>query len=375
MQGISKIKDNMSTKVIHLLLHSCLGVLFAYLLSRSFSNDGSDNAKHPYHAKDVLRAISGSVASALSITLLYPLETIRTRLQVDSTLAANSSFVLIYKIGKREGLGGLYKGWFSLVVALMALNFVYFYCFHGLRRWVTSSIDGDWIMGSLRDESTGEGSSMNKVVIDLVSGFLAGVVAVLVTGPLWLVNTRLKLQGVKIGKAGDGNVPAKQYEGILHCMYKISTDEGILTLWKGTFTSIILSLNPAIQLGVYEMLKRHYFLRAGVTGSDGTGISSGASFVNSFLAKFIATVLTYPIQVLQTRHRAGIAKKEGGADSSATEKKKSWYRAFLGLYRGLESKLLQTCFNSALMFVAYERLVGILTNLLINAETINMHVK
>ena len=59
----------------------------------------------------------------------------------------------------------------SLVVALIALNFVYFYCFHVLRREVVIVI--------------GE-ASVNKTVVDLIAGYLAGVVAVLITGPLWL---------------------------------------------------------------------------------------------------------------------------------------------------------------------------------------------
>lgn len=306
--------------------------------------------QHSVHVnkKDILHAISGSIGSALSITLLYPLETVRTRLQVDTSLTPHSSFLIIFNIGKREGIQGLYKGWFSLVVALMALNFVYFYSFQSLRRWENSIVDG----------------SINKVVVDLTAGYLAGVSAVLVTGPLWLVNTRIKLQGLKlqgvnIGRAG-ASVESKQntnkqYTGILHCIYRISNEEGILTLWHGTFTSIILSLNPAIQLGVYEMLKRHHLV-------IGSGNSSGSlePFVNALIAKFVATVITYPIQVLQTRHRAGIKKEE--AQSPPDE---IWYSALKRLYRGLESKLLQTCLNSGLMFVAYERLVDILTTLVL----------
>lgn len=127
----------------------------------------------------------------------------------------------------------------------------------------------------------------------------------------------------------------------------------MLTLWKGTFTSIILALNPAIQLGFYEMLKRIV-----TNGSDNT-ITSGASFVNSFVAKFVATIVTYPIQVLQTRQRAGI-KQDAVATNTPQNRTRSWYSAILELYRGLESKLLQTCLNSAIMFVAYERLVDFL---------------
>lgn len=99
------------------------------------------------------------------------------------------------------------------------------------------------------------------------------------------------------------------------------------------------------------MLKRHHWVIGG-----GSGSSSGSlePFVNALISKFIATVITYPIQVLQTRRRAGITLQY------------SW--SIRRLYRGLESKLLQTCLNSALMFVAYERLVGILTLVLLKDE-------
>mmetsp|Transcript_13393 Transcript_13393/g.28973 ORF Transcript_13393/g.28973 Transcript_13393/m.28973 type:complete len:345 (+) Transcript_13393:61-1095(+) len=321
-----------------ILLQSCLLAL-ACLLPWSFCASRHQNIVND----DILHAVSGAVGSALSITLLYPLETIRTRLQVDASLTPNSSFFLIYNIGRKEGIRGLYRGWFSLVVALVSLNFIYFYFFYALRRWATA-----------------QSESFNKVTIDLIAGYCAGVIAVLGTGPLWLVNTRLKLQGVDFGRASDEVSKmnkTQQYTGIFHCMYKITHDDGILTLWNGTTTSIVLAWNPAINLGVYMMLKRHHLIIGASDISNGGALEA---FVNALLSKFIATVVTYPIQVLQTRHRAGIKQDEEDKQSTRSA---SWFSLLLGMYRGLESKLLQTCLNSALMFVVYERIVKILTTL------------
>ena len=174
------------------------------------------------------------------------------------------------------------------------------------------------------------------------------------------MNTRLKLQGVNIGKAVENKGSKKtatnkhQYTGIVNCLYKISCEEGVVTLWNGTLTSIILSCNPAINLGTYMMLKRHHLImNADESSSSGSSVES---FVNALLSKFVATIVTYPIQVLQTRHRAGTAR---------TMPSLSLMR---GMYRGLESKLIQTCLNSAIMFVAYERLVDILSTLTDNSK-------
>ena len=254
------------------------------------------------------------------------------------------------------------------------------------------------------------------MVLDLLAGYLSGCMGVLVTGPLWLVNTRLKLQGVVASSSSnndDDDTTREYYNGMMHCLYTIYKEEGVWTLWKGTFTSIILSLNPAIQLAAYEMLKRHHFivrsgslivwkiidhathhLQGGGTTAlsreqyDSTNTSDGSAiehFVNALLSKFIATLITYPIQVIQTRQRWAKSddddKNNQSNNSNSIKKKKKirrWIGAstihdlkeivqqqgFIGLYRGLESKLLQTCLNSALMFVMYEKLVEFLTKLL-----------
>ena len=145
---------------------------------------------------------------------------------------------------------------------------------------------------------------------------------------------------------------SQQYTGIFDCLRKVANDEGIGALWQGTSTSIILALNPAIQSGVYEALKRHNLILGAIDDKIGKNGGSLSPFVNSFLAKLIATILTYPIQVLQTRDRAGIR-----SDEAASRK----INVIRGMFRGLEAKLLQTCLTNGIMFVAYEKLVRVLT--------------
>jgi adenine nucleotide transporter 17 len=365
----SNAEQNSSSMNIFLAsLGVCL-ILWVYHTRLSFQTT--------HISDDILHAISGSIASAFSISLFYPLETIRTRLQVDYSENKNtrSSLRLIYDIATNKKVGGipsLYRGWASLVLALMCLNFVYFYCFRATRRWLEQSIVD---------------SGKYKVIIDLIAGYAAGVVGVLLTAPLWLANTRLKLQGLNLGvdnnKQNDkpSNKEAiKKYSGIIHCLLTTYKEEGWQTLWNGTITSIVLSLNPAIQLGVYELLKRHHsvatlvsnitpviFVRTDETRADDNAIDP---FVNALLAKFLATIITYPIQVVQTRHRAVRT-----APGTTQHENHGWIQdirniirqhGVSGLFRGLESKLLQTCLNSAFMFLMYENLVEVLRSLLVD---------
>lgn len=81
---------------------------------------------------------------------------------------------LLLRITENEGVAGLYRGVIPVLQSLCASNFVYFYTFHGLKS----------LNGGARNQSAGR---------DLLLGVLAGATNVLVTTPLWVVNTRLKV--------------------------------------------------------------------------------------------------------------------------------------------------------------------------------------
>ena len=81
----------------------------------------------------------------------------------------------------------------------------------------------------------------------------SGVVNVLLTTPLWVVNTRLKLQGAKFWNE---DIIPTNHKGIIDAFHQIIRDERVSALWNGTFPSLLLVFNPAIQFIFYEGLKR-----------------------------------------------------------------------------------------------------------------------
>lgn len=188
-----------------------------------------------------------------------------------------------------------YRGWFPVICSLCCSNFVYFYCFHSLKaNWLRgkqSSSSVDLRLGIVAGKPRDKGSQTRdrKVRAEVCRLALPlsaclGVVNVLVTTPLWVVNTRLKLQGSKFRSAGIqptnyagifGNpsfilLNCNQYNFILFAsifffadaFFQIVRDEGVGALWNGTFPSLLLVLNPAIQFMIYEGLKRQ--LRRGI---------------------------------------------------------------------------------------------------------------
>lgn len=134
----------------------------------------------------------------------------------------------------------------------------------------------------------------------------------------------------------------------------VAKNEGVSKLWSGTQASLLLSINPAIQFSVYESLKR--FLTK-IYGQEKPSV-----FYFFFLgaaSKLISTLITYPLQLVQTKLRHGSKigsdeHQELGTMDLLLQILKT--KGFGGLYSGIESKLLQTVLTSAVMLMAYERI-------------------
>ncbi|XP_048473697.1 peroxisomal membrane protein PMP34-like [Rhincodon typus] len=298
--------------------------------------------------ESLVHAVAGAAGGATAMTLFYPLDTARLRLQVDEKVKSSSACAVLAKIVKEEGLLALYRSWFPVISSLCCSNFVYFYTFNALK--------DAWVKG--------QPSTNGK---DLVMGFISGIVNVMVTTPLWVVNTRLKLQGAVLRS---DDIERTNYMGILDATSRIVREEGVLALWSSTFPSLLLVFNPAIQFMFYEGLKRQLM-------RGRTELLSLEVFIIGAIAKAIATTVTYPLQTVQSLLRFGQQKvdSEGRIVGSLRRvvyilRQRVRKQGLWGLYKGLEAKLLQTILTSALMFLIYEKIAGIIFRLM----GVNPHV-
>uniref|UniRef100_UPI0037E7134A peroxisomal membrane protein PMP34 n=1 Tax=Semicossyphus pulcher TaxID=241346 RepID=UPI0037E7134A len=285
----------------------------------------------------LVHAVAGAMGSVTAMSVFFPLDTAKSRLQVDEKRKSNSTPVILAEIAKEEGLLSLYRGWLPVISSLCCSNFVYFYTFNTLKRLNAS------------------GAGKPRPSRDLLMGVAAGVVNVILTTPMWVVNTRLKLQGAKFRNE---DIQQTHYRGIFDAFSQIIAKEGPATLWNGTLPSLILVLNPAVQFMIYEAMKRR-------AGKGGKKISSAEIFLIGAIAKAIATTVTYPLQTVQAILRFGQYKGDGkggviGSLSNIVSLLMDRIRRFgvLGLYKGLEAKLLQTVLTAALMFVVYEKITA-----------------
>lgn len=262
----------------------------------------------------LVHALAGATGSVIGMATFYPLDTLRSRIQVEDSLKLHgTSLQLLIKLANEEGIESLYRGLCPVLQSLSVSNFVYFYTFHALRKASTTS---------------------SSAINDLLFGMLAGSINVLLTSPLWVVNTRIKLEK---------NIYSNLFDGLVDIFKK----EGLRGLWSGTIPSLLLVSNPAIQFMVYESLKRKLI--------SNRHFDSFTAFLLGATAKAVATTLTYPLQLVQSRLRAGTSLKPLFRDIKSKP---------LIMFRGLEAKLLQTVMTAALMFLIYEKVLRLVLTIM-----------
>uniref|UniRef100_A0A1B6BWN5 Peroxisomal membrane protein PMP34 n=1 Tax=Clastoptera arizonana TaxID=38151 RepID=A0A1B6BWN5_9HEMI len=295
------------------------------------------HSKELFSYKTLVHAISGALGSVIGMTTFYPLDTVRSRLQLEDGREAKNTVAVLSELIKEEGLLTLYRGLVPVLQSLCCSNFVYFYTFHGLK--------------SAHSHITPTAGK------DLVLASIAGIINVITTTPLWVVNTRLKMAGI--------NKQRQSYKGLIDGLRTISKAEGIPTLWSGTLPSILLVTNPALQMAIYETIKRHF----GANELPAIGY-----FLIGAISKTVAAVLTYPLQLVQTKLRHGHGYKDLPPNAGMIQLTLYILKKYgaVGLYKGMEAKLLQTVLTSALMFAVYEKIARFVFNILLskNRKTI-----
>ncbi|RZC38980.1 peroxisomal membrane protein PMP34 [Asbolus verrucosus] len=269
----------------------------------------------------LVHATAGAAGSIVAMSVMYPLDNWFIVVVEDSTVSGKTPLEALFYILKKEGIEGLYRGVKPALTTLGVSNFIYFYAFHGLKSLKLSGC-------------------RNPTQTDLILSIIAGVVNVITTNPLWVVNSRLKIS------------KELYFSGLLDGIIHIANTEGIKALWSSLGPSLLLVSNPAINFTVYEALKRR-------TSSK----SALAYFIMGAISKAISTITTYPLQVAQTRQRYNRDARMNTAALLLNMVKKNGPSA---LYQGLEAKLLQTILSSALMFMTYEKIAQFVFTLLMN---------
>ncbi|TIB14318.1 hypothetical protein E3P89_00979 [Wallemia ichthyophaga] len=309
-------------------------------------------------------AFSGALGAVVSNGIVYPLDTLKTRIQAkdasdeteDSESSDNTKYQVtdisndlahipkntlingIIKLFKQEGIAAAYGGFGASMLNTFSQQFAYFYWYGAVRTaWIKSSKNN----GNL------------STVVELLIGAIAGDLAQIFTIPVNVIATRQQI-GVQ-----DGNTNATFFS----VAKQIITDDGLTGLWRGLQPSLVLSVNPAITYGAYEKLKTAALSRH-LSRSDGR-MSPWANFFLGAMSKTAATIVTYPYIMAKVRVMAGTPvtwrssrtieqdKKELKKNTGALKLLMHIYkkRGIAGWYQGMHAQIVKAVLQQALLFV------------------------
>ncbi|CAN6451532.1 unnamed protein product [Victoria cruziana] len=280
-------------------------------------------------------AVSGAAAGAIAATFVCPLDVVKTRLQVYG-LAEHGrghnqgSLILtsLQHIIKNEGIKGMYRGLSPTILALLPTWAVYFTVYEKLKILLLSH-DNELSLGG-----------------NILAASGSGVATAVTTNPLWVVKTRLQTQGAR-----SGVVP---YGSILSALRRITSEEGIYGLYSGLLPSLAGVSHVAIQFPAYENIKAYLAMRENTTTEE---LGVGNVALASSLSKIIASVMTYPHEVIRSRlQEQGFLHESAKQYEGAVDciKKVFQREGIPGFYRGCFTNLLRTTPSAVITFTSYE---------------------
>ena len=257
---------------------------------------GEENA----WGKLVLSAASAATAE----TATYPLDFLKTRLQIDQGRSPLGILPTAARIIRQEGPLTIYAGLPAAVLRHIPYTSIRTSTFENLRNWAQtrhgqtepSDVPLFWLLG-----------------FGMLSGGLGQAAAV----PADLIKVRLQ-----------GNT--RQYNGIIDAFGKIVRQEGILGLWRGGLPAIQrAALVNLGELTTYDTAKRQ-IVKSRITGGD----NLGAHVLSSMCSGIVSAAVSTPADVVKTRLMSQDPNSPHFRGMLDCFRKTAAAEGFRGLYKG-----------------------------------------
>lgn len=288
---------------------------------------------------------ASGAAALLTCCVLHPFDLIKTRMQVASGTGGaiplySSSGAAVVKIFEQEGFRGLWKGVGVTAVASSISWSCFRYAFDSL----SLSFPG-WRKTLFGTSDTSSKDGERVWLDDMASGLLAGAFVTGLTHPLWLVKARMEMQAKETEFAG-----WPHFRNGFSCIVAVAHG-GVKECYRGIGPALALVPHAAIQIAVYERLKKKHIAQSSSTVPPGMPALWGA------ISKFAALSFTYPLQVLRSRQQVhntpyrGLNFLQLGVRVAREE-------GILSLFGGYWVYTQRACLQSGIMFLVYEKILS-----------------
>ncbi|XP_047338525.1 peroxisomal adenine nucleotide carrier 1-like [Impatiens glandulifera] len=286
-------------------------------------------------------ATSGAIGALLSTTILYPLDTCKTKYQAEVQLHGKRKYrnltdVFLEAISGNKLLS-LYQGLGTKNLQSFISQFVYFYGYSYFKRLYLEKSGSKYI-----------GTTANLII---AAG--AGACTAIVTQPLDTASSRMQI--CEFGKSKG--------------LWQTLTEGSWSDAFNGLGISLLLTSNPAIQYTVFDQLKQR-ILKSEQKKSDGSspiGLSAFYAFLLGAISKSIATCLTYPAIRCKVMMQAPHPHDDTNDKKARRRSRKTisgtlysiWREEGLpGYFKGLHAQILKTVLASALLLMIKEKVAA-----------------
>ncbi|RKP02509.1 hypothetical protein CXG81DRAFT_29504 [Caulochytrium protostelioides] len=279
---------------------------------------------------NLVHAVAGAGGGIVSMALTYPLITVSTRTQVDKSAQKASQVKTFQRILAEEGVTGFYSGIKSALFGIAVTQGVFYYFYEMAKAGFVDQIDRPLTVGQ-----------------NMISGALAGTATAVMTNPIWVVNLRQTVRRQSM-ESGTLDPQALSTRATIELILK---EDGVRGFWQGIVPALLLVVNPIIQFTIFERLKTAMEKRYKV-------LSGLQFFLLGAVSKLAATSITYPYIVIKSRSQLRKSKDASQRYNGVVDGllKIIKHEGVLGLYKGIESKLVQSVLSSALTFAFKEEL-------------------
>ena len=196
-----------------------------------------DRKKHPWRAFAV-NIVSGGIAGAGSLVLVYPLDTARTQLIISTNDDGSPKYANMMEFVRENvktpgDILRLYEGYAVSVAGIIPFRAIYFIVNDTLRA----------ILPWIRDEG------LKGLVSKFTCAQAAALCAAYASYPFDTVRRRLQVDAQRpLGE--------RRYKGNLDCLKKVYRVEGVRALFRGAGYNAVRTVTSALALVAYGELKK-----------------------------------------------------------------------------------------------------------------------
>lgn len=312
----------------------------------------------------IAEAAAASIGGAISASVLYPLEVLKTKMQAVQSSSVNddqskkqeqtevgskdtdvdkdnseiSAVDFARKMYDEGGVGVFYEGIGTSAFQSACEKALYFFAYTSFKN----------------NYKAIKGGSIGTVE-NLILGGMAEWAHLPITLPIDCLTTKIQTSN---------NVDSNSYR-IMMAMF---SEKGLKGMYKGWEAYTILCLKPAIQYTVYEQIKKVMLLsRSRKNGLDTKGkkrnsqnLSPVESFLLGMLARTISTIIVFPYTRAKVMLQANIRNEavSDGKTNSIPDMLKHMYneQGLQSLFIGLGPELTRGVLSTAFMMMIKEQI-------------------